>query len=269
MAKRKIEFKEFQTIAKNILKDVKYYCEQNGYRYFLAYGTLLGAARHGDMIPWDYDIDIYMPRPDYERFLIETSKKPINNHLKVFSHIVNRNYYLAFAKVCDIRTRLDIEKSNTSIPFGIWVDIFPLDAIPEDANERRNIESIYHRGQLDAYLPATKYDNLKQKVYALPKIAYVLTKGQGNLIKYISREAQKNSYEEALTVGSLSVHESPEKEYFPKEIYGGAVKLNFGDEKYDCPIGYETILARQYGDYMQLPPEEDRQIPTLGAYWID
>lgn len=85
MEGRLIEFGEFQTIAKSVLKRVCEFCEKNGLKYFLSYGTLIGAVRHGDMIPWDYDIDIMMPREDLNKFLELTKNQDAIENVTVFS----------------------------------------------------------------------------------------------------------------------------------------------------------------------------------------
>ena len=269
MENKKIEFSEFQSIAKCILKDIKHYCERNGYNYYLAYGTLLGAARHGDIIPWDYDIDIYMPRPDFEKFIRETNKEPINDHLKTFSYISDRDYYQPFAKVCDIRTRLVITKTTSKLPLGIWVDIFPLDAVPEKKEVRAELEKTYHFNQKKAILPIYVCDNVQQKIYQNIKKIPVMIKGSASYIKAISDVTVMNDYYSAKTVGNISMYEDPVKEYSPKYFFDETVMLNFGKEQYCCPKYYDEMLRKYYNDYMQLPPEKDRVTPDIEAYWIE
>ena len=118
--RKKIEFQEFQQIAKDILKTLTDYLDAHDLRYFLAYGTLLGAVRHHDIIPWDYDIDIQMPRTDFDRFLELSAKEPVAPHLKVFSWNNCKNYYQPFLKICDTRTRLVITKTkHMHLPLGV------------------------------------------------------------------------------------------------------------------------------------------------------
>ena len=190
MEGRLIEFGEFQTIAKSILKRVCEFCEKNGLKYFLSYGTLIGAVRHGDMIPWDYDIDIMMPREDLNKFLELTKNQDAIENVTVFSWVTHKDYYIPFVKVCDSRTRLVITKTTNPLPLGIWVDMI------------------------------------------------------------------------------LSVDWSVEKECFDKKDTDELIKLPFGDREYYCPSGYDAILTKQYGDYMTLPPEEQRAIPKIKAYMI-
>ena len=86
-----MKIEDIQEVSLNILKQITSVCEREGFRYTLAYGTLIGAVRHKGFIPWDDDIDIQMPRPDYERFLKYMINNPILN-LKVFNHKYVKGY---------------------------------------------------------------------------------------------------------------------------------------------------------------------------------
>ena len=263
-----IDFNSFQKIAKGVLKDIKDFCETNGYRYYLAYGTLLGAVRHNDIIPWDYDIDILMPRPDFERFIRETSENPINDHLHTFSYINERNYYLCFAKVCDTRTKLKITKSRSKIPLGIWVDIFPLDAIPDDPQDQLILRNTCKRLQEKAILPVTLFKTQKEKIVNYFNSLPIVLKGQATYIAEMSKIASERDYESAKIIGSLSMFGEPEKFYVEKEAYDDYVMIPFGDTEYRCPKKYDDLLKKHYGNYLELPPEKDRKIPNIISYYI-
>lgn len=267
MGNNAIDFNSFQQIAKNILKEIKLYCEENGYRYYLAYGTLLGAVRHNDIIPWDYDIDILMPRPDFERFIRETAQKPINRYLHTFSYVNEKNYYLCFAKVCDIRTKLKITRNKTKISFGIWVDIFPLDAIPDDPQEQLKLRNTCKELQRKALIPSTLYKTRKERLLYGVKSLPTLIKGQSHYIAEMSRIASLHDYNSANTIGSLSLFGEPEKFYVEKEAYDDYVMIPFGDTEYRCPKKYDELLKKHYGNYLELPPEQERRIPNIIAYY--
>ena len=133
---RQITLQEIKDIQLDILKDVDSFCEKNNIRYYLAGGTLLGAIRHKGFIPWDDDIDIIMPRPDYIKF-IQGYENECDKNYKLTSIDNNKQHLYTFAKIFDMRT-LKIEDSisyNNKNMDGIGIDIFPMDGLPQ------NIES--------------------------------------------------------------------------------------------------------------------------------
>ena len=122
---KKIEF--------GILKYVSQFCLENNIRYFLCGGTLLGAVRHKGFIPWDDDIDIYMPRPDYDRFIDLMSNSTSNYYVLSSSQ---HDYYYNFAKVIDGRTSLNEIGYQPIRNLGIYIDIFPLEGMPTNKKDR-------------------------------------------------------------------------------------------------------------------------------------
>lgn len=129
MIKEITKIDELKFISYNILKFVADFCEINNIKYYLFAGTLLGAIRHEGFIPWDDDIDIAIPRDDYEKFIIEFDRNNDVNY-KVLSIENSNKYYLPYAKVIDNRTLL-FEDGKESMPIGVFIDIFPLDSIPD------------------------------------------------------------------------------------------------------------------------------------------
>ncbi len=264
-----LSFQEFQLCAKNILKEFKYFCEENNLRYFLAYGTLLGAVRHGDIIPWDYDIDVQMPREDFEKFLELTSQKQIKPHLKVFSWLNEKRYYLPFVKLCDTRTRLVITQTNAGIPLGVWIDIFPMDGIPDDEGEREKLRSDFLETADKVSL--TIYDNVsfKEKLFHMPEYIRLRLFKESYIEKKLQDIAKAYPYDEYDTVGTSDVYMMKTREWSPKKIYEESTLMNFGDERYTCVADYDCLLTKTYGNYMQLPPEEKRKIPEIKAYYVE
>lgn len=265
-----IEFLEFQKIAKDILKSLTDYLDAHNLRYYLAYGTLLGAVRHHDIIPWDYDIDIQMPRPDFDRFLELVSEKPVASHIAVYSWENTKNYYIPFVKVCDNRTRLVITKTkHTHIPLGIWVDIFPMDGASADMQENFRLQreglAWVKKANAAFYVP----QNLKESLYQLPARLHGVFSPAADSIRKAVGIAETYPYDDSEFVGTIvSIDSDADQEIAPKADFADTVRMPFGKFEFAVPIGYDAILRRQYGDYMQLPPEEKRRIPKLGAYWV-
>ena len=261
-------FEEQQKVAKNILKEFKNFCEKHGLRYYLSYGTLLGAARHQDIIPWDYDIDVQMPRPDFDRFIEMTAENDICEHMHTFSYKNTKGYYLWFAKICDTRTRLEITKTSSKIPFGMWIDIFPLDAIPDDENvsnqTREKIVSLQKKAAYTVTNNITGKGRIMQIFKCLPYKLKLI-----DCVKHIESAhdiARKLDYEKAKVEGSFSMYGNSANEYLDKSYYMETVKLKFGEESYACPARYDEMLTISYGDYMT-PPDEIEE-PRCFAYYV-
>ena len=125
----KLVFEEIREIQNQILKKFDQYCTIKGYQYCLWAGTLLGAIRHKGHIPWDDDVDIAMPRSDYERLLSDFKNNPIDG-VRLVSFKSCKNYYYPFAKLSDNCSQMK-EKNIKQQDYGVFVDVFPLDTIQQ------------------------------------------------------------------------------------------------------------------------------------------
>ena len=124
----KLDLKDVQEISYEILKEFKDFCNTNGLRYYLAYGTLIGAIRHKGFIPWDDDIDVFMPRPDYEKLLQLYTD---NANYQLYSPRKQKNYYCCYMKLVDANT-YHFMPDGSVCQRGIDIDIFALDGQPEE-----------------------------------------------------------------------------------------------------------------------------------------
>ncbi len=268
MDKKIIEFEEFQIIAKSVLKRIHDFCKKNDIKYFLAYGTLLGAVRHNDIIPWDYDIDIMMTREDLNKFIELTKKENSIDNITVYSWETHKNYYLPFVKVCDNRTQLVITKTTNPLPLGIWVDIFPIDGTPNSIEQTKElskkIKSFVDKAKSPYIIPT----NYKEKILKYLFLARSIFIKSNKYLKKANEIASKHTVKDSNTVGLTIPMDLPvEKEIFPKDYLDVLVMLPFGENSFYVPSHYNEMLTTIYGDYMKLPPEKDRAIPKLGAYW--
>lgn len=147
---REIGFSEIKRVALDILKDVAHFCDTHDIRYVLAYGTMLGAVRHKGFIPWDDDLDVGMLRSDYERFM-EIADDELAEDFLLIAEERTPDYYVCHSKIFRNHTASVVRaNSHLRIHHGFYLDIFPFDVIPENAEqqdkfywEQKNIRNYY------------------------------------------------------------------------------------------------------------------------------
>ena len=253
---------EVKTMNLDILSEVADFCEKNGLRYYLYYGTLIGAIRHNGYIPWDDDVRIIMPRPDYERFLKifnEWGSKYV-----VLEDRITPGYHTPFAKVHNPKTVIKSEFSN-EMSFGVFIDIFPFDGVKDDSqiNKARVLKKLLSAKCFKWWKGRTLASNMgiyffKALLFAVPVRL---------LLKKIRENAMLCAYDDSEYVDY--VIEGTPTRVFRKYIEGGATYHVFEGRKYRIPCGYDACLKSNYGDYMKLPPKEEQVGHPQIAYWID
>ncbi|MDO4542749.1 MAG: LicD family protein [Bacillota bacterium] len=247
--------RELQLIELEILKDFDTFCRKHDIKYFLAGGTLLGAVRHKGFIPWDDDVDIYMPRPDYIKFnrIYDsrfTLKLPLNDS----------KWHFPFAKLLNMS--IIIRENEFNLNTGVWIDIFPVDGWPDSYNESEN----YRRKRLQLeLLCAARYGRfVKSKHGSLRTICKFSAIGLLRLVPgsilahYIDRSASRNfTYEDSKFVGN-TVWPGEKIIRITKDFFNDMIELPFEDSKFYAPANYDDYLVQAYGDYMKLPPISER-----------
>ena len=266
---RKLTLNEIQKIELNILKEIDSFCQKNNLCYYLAGGTLLGAIRHKGFIPWDDDIDVNMPRPDYERFI--KLFKSENKNYEIRSNRLN-NFSAPFTKIVDTRTLIIEKYRKGNIDTNIWVDIFPVDGLPENPKDIKQIfEKVDFMRKLlllsDAKLGVGKNKFRKYAKYILKPLALIL--GKKYYCEKIEKIALKYPYEKSRFVGAITWGLHGVREKMLKEEYEKTVEVEFEGEKFPTFSCWHTTLQNVYGDYMKIPSIENRQQHTMEAYWRD
>lgn len=258
---KRINPEELKAIQLDLLRKTAEFCENNGIRYFLCGGTLIGAIRHQGFIPWDDDIDISMPRPDYDRF-IKTFNNP-NNYYQVIDMSNNEKYGFPFAKVHDTRTFVN-ELQYAKDHFGVFIDIFPIDGVGEDKQVYRilKLRKILHTKKANYYQRTIikKIINTLGKLILLPISVH-------NIVSMMDKEARKYPFGSTPKAGAI-INPYGTREIVDLKVFEKAIPATFEGREYMVPIGYDTWLRSIYGDYMQLPPEDKRHSPHISiAYW--
>jgi lipopolysaccharide cholinephosphotransferase len=254
-----VSLDELRRLQRGILLEVDRVCRAEGIVYYLAYGTLLGAVRHGGFIPWDDDVDVMLPRADYERFL-DRFAAVAPEHLSVGCPATQAAWPLPYAKVSDDRTQL-WEPLEVPVALGVNIDVFPVDRLPVSrvrrrwqavvlrmllwALELRYITVQRGRGWHSAFAirvvkPALRLVPVQRLVAAVTRRAL----GSG---RYSSGDAARAG----VRVGSYDWS-------VPAASLGEPTELSFEGVRCLAPRDPDRVLTALYGDYRRLPPEDRR-----------
>ena len=247
------QIKAMQQVELEILKVFIDICKKLDLKYYVIAGTLLGAVRHQGIIPWDDDIDVGMPRADYERFLEEAAQY-LPEHLFLQTYKTDPAYQHVFAKIRNSNTAfIETPIAHQKMNHGMFLDIFPLDYYGPE------IETKYvklRRSLIELRLSYNyRSDGLSRKVRLLRPVSKLFYPTLEKA-KEAKNSIFKNPTDEKLTVNYSGIY--GKMEIMPTEWYGEGVELDFEDIKVVAPVEYHKYLSQLYGDYMQPPPEEKR-----------
>ena len=252
---QQIDIEAIRAVELEILDEFHRVCEENHLRYSLAYGTLIGAVRHQGFIPWDDDIDLMMPREDYEELL------------RIWDHAADKKYLLRnkrnepgytqnITKIRKDHTAFVQSRAEMCAPYhtGIFIDIFPGDRVAPKGIRRSlqyvscMINLLFSRGYKSKSGGVTGL--LEGLMLKLPeRFRYrVYLKTERSIARY------QNTNREIFFPCTLK----DSKLYYPADLFDSFEKMDFCGRKYNAVSDYDTALRTEYGDYMQLPPEEER-----------
>lgn len=263
-----IDYSEFDAKLKDcLLKAFKFTIDllnSHHLRWWACGGTMLGAVRHNNIIPWDDDIDIIMPRKDFDNLLLLKDDIKSQGYTLMSTDI---DYYNVFAKICDDSTTI-LDTVTTPYLMGVFVDIFPIDRCVWDKNEYEKKYQVYKQ-RLDRFH--------KSFIHYSWRALCLDIKGRhpnailnGLLSNFYNSKSQKENYFKAFLevehmfdmnegnymVSPTGVYET--REFFRAEWFEEDIDVPFSDFNVKVPVGYDGYLKTMYGDYMQLPPVEKR-----------
>ena len=268
-----LTLREIQLIELDILKNLKTICDRYGLVYNLIGGTLLGAIRHGGFIPWDDDIDVSMPKPDCD-VLVELYKSGVfPKHLKLCAYSLG-NFDRPFMKIVDTRTVVCNEKNRLQDgnAEGLWVDVIPVSGVPADEKLRRklyNRSSLFYRliclSKSKYITGATGGRLIVKSVFA----KFVKLLGARFWLDRIEKMMAKYPYEKSDFVGELCFSYSGVKNSMPRSEYLDQTEVIFEGISFKTFRQWDADLTRIFGDYMTLPPENERKKHNIQAWKVE
>lgn len=254
----------------SLLDEVDIICKRHGLHYYVTDGNALGAVRHKGFITWDDDLDISMPRPDYEKFC-QYANNELPGYLKIVNWKTTPSFFFLFGKVQDTR-RTKVEEIERQVGFplsnGLFIDIFPIDGYPESKFERLLLQLKYcllrplHRYRTSPYNIQSRKGKciwilgmmLSAFIPVWRKPAQMMAKMESLLTRY-SYETSK------LTGRSCSRMTILQRRPVDKTVWGNGSLLEYHDRMVPVPDNVKEHLSSEFGDYMRMPPPE-KQVPT-------
>lgn len=258
--------KEWNATILDILKAFMKICKDNGLTYYCCAGTAIGAVRHHGIIPWDDDIDVIMPRPDYDR-LLEIAKTADFGKYEIITPYDDETYPLYFSKLSNRNTTL-IEDRQIPCVIGLYVDIFPLDATDDDVAKAKRLKDRYTKiinrlNAVSTHNTFGEYLSLPKKKeewgrFAIKTLAFFCRSAvRRHLIRQMDRLSHLYDYDKAKNV-QVYTGSYGHREVFPKEWLGKGKEFPFEDTTVLLPECYDEYLRHFFNDYMQFPPVEQR-----------
>lgn len=241
------------------------FCEKHSLNYYFTGGALIGVLRHQGFVPWDDDIDIGMPRQDFDRFH-ELLKTEMPDGFGLCNRYTDRDWHFAMSQFIDLESEIKINLAEQPRIAHIWVDVFPLDGLPSNNLARwfrvkyilihRYLVQIAHIStQVNVHKNRPWYEKVILNFCKVIPIGKLLNTNQ--VINHLEKILRKTDFYESKYCGNM-LGRYREREVVPTKWFGNAKYGIFEGVQVRIPADSPKILTALYGDYMKLPPEEDR-----------
>ena len=262
---------ELKKIQIEMMQEFHDFCKANDIQYFLTGGSLLGAIRHRGYIPWDDDIDVVLPRPDYQHLLEIFNQEHENTNLKIFNIDVDPQYYTQYAKLMNMDTVLE-EQVDSDRQISVFIDVFPLDNMSDDYDKAKHlfIKTRLYRNLLNLKnLTFRKDRSLYKNIILLLGKFFLWPISRKSIICSIDKISRIYERPELTNYVCINVTGTYGiKEILKGEWFSATEEVEFEGRKFYAPKNYDKVLSHFYGDYMNLPPEEKRVTHhAFKAYW--
>lgn len=267
MTKRYLSDSEIKQQLLVLLLELDRFCKVHDIKYQLAYGTLLGAIRHKGFIPWDDDVDVVMSRPEYEK--LRACREDFRNDFYLETPS-DEGAVFSFAKLCN-RKIAAIEPAVQGVSEeSIWLDIFPVDGFPDNAAMLKKLNEkqvrFYHLTRMNMN-PSATVSRFKSNLKRVYQCVFDQNKQLSKLAQKMDDCARSFSYESSSKVAVLLFPPLRPELAWDKAWLEDSVEVEFQGHQFPAPRDWDQVLSKQYGDYMQLPPVEDRNTHGTIMFW--
>ena len=254
-----IKLRDIQLHSLEILKYLDDVCDSQGLDYFIMYGTLIGAVRHEGFIPWDDDIDIMMPRKDYEA-LLSFFENCETKDFKLLNYRNSQNYPYMISRVSDCRFKLEVQ-NEANFGLGVFVDVYPLDDISNSllfalfkGRVHGILSSLYFAS---TRLNPPKFISIKD---LLKVVHFFVAKVVGKrFLGLLLDKSKLDTNNPKKYVGCLQwMTSDSDRNVIKRTLIEGRTRLMFEGVEVNAPLNYDRILSDYYGNYMRLPPKKER-----------
>lgn len=265
---KEILLEELKVLQMDILTAIDEYCRAHSIKYSMACGTMLGAVRHKGYIPWDDDIDIYLLREDYDK-LMKQFPQVYEDHIQVLSLERSKKWDKPYGKAFDNRTIVN-ENSDYSERYGVNIDIFPVDEVPDDETEwitydkaRRIMYKKFEKRTFLIHFNWKPYYFVRWLYYSIPKF-FISRRRMAEKVNAYSKRWAGCGFSRVFECCQGIFQKNP----FGKSLFDELVEYPFEDRHFLGFKDYDEYLKNGFGDYMTLPPIEKRITHhSYKAYW--
>lgn len=258
---KEMSLEELREIEIALLNHMADFCDEKSIKYFISNGTLLGGVKYGGFIPWDDDIDILLPREEYEKLVSLYEDRDY----QLMVNEKNKSYLYPFAKLCDVSTILVENGIDNGVELGVNIDIIPLDYLGSDYKKAVRLVKINHllsqllllrKKKFKTVLRDNKYSNLKKIKLILSFFVSRFMSSQFYIDKINKNSLMNKNNVSSEYVASAAWPVYEKKEVLHRHYFEDSCKVEFEGKQFSAPIGFNEYLKSLYGDYKQNPPKE-------------